>query len=299
VKGFCGFGFGLTEMLETQRVLDGINAAGLISYIGTHNAIFYYDDANSVWKVSTDGSINPSDGTGMTAGKRYYVVRDVPNCEGMSDGVMTAVLNRYIKFDFVDGSFMTDGTTSLTGARCIMKTSHSVYRGMSIPMDGSFKQMCGMHYRISCGANGTITNDFLCASDVNNLPPLKDFGNGSFYGALESTLGIEKGLDLIIKNVPTDGWFAKANYGISLFAGTSNGGNAHTYECMFHWNNHIWGAGNANGQPIAGYKGVSASVAGCSAVDGNPSARTLDGCRALSGGVDHYCGAFAVPALIV
>ena len=88
--------------LEEQRLLDGIAKAGLVSHIGNYLAVFSYDASGNV-VVTTDGSVNPATGSGMTAGKRYYVVRNVPNCEGMADGVMTSVINCYVKLTCKSG----------------------------------------------------------------------------------------------------------------------------------------------------------------------------------------------------
>lgn len=69
--------YGVVECLEAQRVLDGIAKAGLVSKMGNKANIFYFDDSGNI-VCSSDGSIDPSTGAGMTACKHYYVVRDVP-----------------------------------------------------------------------------------------------------------------------------------------------------------------------------------------------------------------------------
>ena len=77
--------------------------------IGNIGNVFTFDAAGNV-SCTTDGSVNLSTGAGMEACKHYYVVRNVPGCEGMADGVMTAVVNSYTKMEFIDGVKWSDNT---------------------------------------------------------------------------------------------------------------------------------------------------------------------------------------------
>ena len=177
VQGIAGnSNYGIVEMLEPQRVLDAISAAGLISMIGSKSHIFYYGDDGKM-KCSTDGSIDVSTGTGMTALKHYFIVRDVPNCEGMADGVMTAVVNSYTLMEFSDGMTLTSDGTSLTGKKAILKRSMPVYRGKILPYAyGCFEQTDGAFYVIKQDASSNLSMEFRCTASIDDLPARKSFG---------------------------------------------------------------------------------------------------------------------------
>ena len=278
--------YGFTKNGEVLSLLDGITKAGLQSSVGSSANIFYYDEAGNV-VCSSDGSINLTTGEGMVANKRYYIVRNVPNCEGITEGVMTAVANCYVKMNVSDNIFV--GTTDLTGGFAILKFSHSVYRGLSIPMDGLFRQLSGAHYVSGKTADG-FYDKFYCADKWQDVAPLT---NDTGYGDIGTEFNILKGLSKKITVPGNSGWVSKADYSQSLFCFKAFEAGAHTHEVAYTWNDHYrWGY--SDGKPELGKEGVKALVVGCNANHGAASARTADCDNAVSSGNVYYAGAFAV-----
>lgn len=277
--------YSFTQNGEILSLLDGITKAGLQASVGSAANIFYYDDSNNV-VCSSDGSINLTTGAGMVANKRYYIVRNVPNCEGITEGVMTAVANCYVKMTVADNIFVD--STDLTGGYAILKFSHSIYRGMSIPMDGLFRQLSGAHYVSGQTASGYYGN-FYCADKWQDVAPLT---NDTGYGDIGTEFNILKGLSKKTSVSGNSGWVSKADYSQSLFCFKAFGASNHTHEVTYTWNNHyIWEY--SNGRPELGKEGVKALVVGCYARNAFASARTADCNLAVSASSDNYAGAFA------
>ena len=279
---------------ETLTVLDGITKAGLQDKIGKASSVFY-SDASGNMVCSEDGSVNVTTGEGMEANKRYYIVRDVPHCQGLGDGVMTAVVNCYMKMNFSDGVATND--VDLTGGYILYKFSHSVYRGFSIPMDGHFVQLDGAFYTTS-KKDGVYSNTFSCAEKWQNRPPLKDTTS---YVDIDSarSLDIMKGLTNVRVVSGAHGSISKADYSNSIFCYTENQGRGiHYNECCFMWNSgYIWGGGTSDGLVEEGKFGIHALAVGCSANNDGASARTAHCNSAVSDGAGDYAGALAVPQL--
>ncbi len=287
-----GSHYGFTKLGESLSVLDGITKAGLQGKIGSSASVFYLDDSGNM-VCSDDGSINLTTGEGMTANKRYYVVRNVPNCQGIAEGVMTAVVNCYVKMSCADNTYT--GSTSLAGGYVIYKFSHSCYRGLCIPMDGCFSQLSGAHYLTGRTSEGYY-NKFYYASKWQDVQPLT---NDTAYGDVGSAkdFNILKGLSNVVNVSGSQGWISKADYSKSLFCFTGFGGNSHGYEVCYTWNgNYMWGYGT-NGLPDVGKEGVKALVVGCNANIASASARSADCSIAVSDSHVSYAGAFAVPQL--
>lgn len=283
--------YSTTKCGEALMVLDGITKAGLQSKVGLSSNVFYFDETNNL-VCST--AINLDTGEGMTPNKRYFVVRDVPNCQGIGEGVLTAVVNTYAKFSVADGIYT--GSTDLTGGTVIYKFSHSVYRGMSIPLDGAFMHLSGAHYVSGRTAEGTVYGKFYCADKVQDMAPLT---SDTAYGDIGTEFNIIKGLNNVKSVSGNSGWVSKADYSLSLFCFTEHSGSMQTKECRFTWNNNtLWGYGDSNtGLPATGKEGVKALVAGCFANIDFASACTAS-CRAgVSNGRGNYAGALAVPQL--
>lgn len=279
--------YGFTKNGEVLTLLDGIAKAGLQSSVGSSANIFYYDEAGNV-VCSSDGSINLTTGEGMVANKRYYVVRNVPNCEGITEGVMTAVANCYVKMSMSDNIFV--GTTDLTGGYAILKFSHSIYRGMSIPNSGMFIHLSGAHYVSGRTVDGFYDN-FYYADKWQDVAPLT---NDTGYGDIGTEFNILKGLSKKIEVSGGNGWVSKADYSQSLFCFKAFGASSHTHEVAYTWNDHrMWGYGS-NGQPEVGKEGVKALIIGSSADSTDVSARATLVNSAVSRGVEFYAGAFAV-----
>lgn len=278
--------YGFTKNGEVLSLLDGITKAGLQASVGSAANIFYYDDNNNV-VCSSDGSINLTTGEGMVANKRYYIVRNVPNCEGIAEGVMTAVANCYVKMNVSDNIFVN--STDLTGGYAILKFSHSIYRGLSIPMDGLFQQLSGAHYVSGQTASGYYGN-FYCADKWQDVAPLT---NDTGYGDIGTEFNILKGLSKKTSVPGNGGWLSKADYSQSLFCFKAFGAGTHSYEVAFTWNEHyMWGYSDV--KPALGKEGVKALVVGCSALIGFASARAANCNYAVSFSIDAFAAAFAV-----
>nr|DAJ08428.1 MAG TPA: hypothetical protein [Caudoviricetes sp.] len=281
--------YGFTKNGEVLSLLDGITKAGLQASVGSSANIFYYDDNNNV-VCSSDGSINLTTGEGMVANRRYYVVRNVPNCEGITEGVMTAVANCYVKMNVSDNVFVN--STDLTGGYAILKFSHSIYRAMSIPMDGLFINLSGAYYLSGQTESGFYAK-FYCADKWQDVAPLT---NDTCYGDIGTKFNILKGLSKKIDVPGESGWVSKADYSQSLFCFKAFDAGSHSYEVNYTWNKHyLWG--NSDDKPKLGKEGVKAFSAGCSSSYVFASVRTIGGDCVANVGFDYGAGAFAVPQL--
>lgn len=287
---FGGTFYSMTKCGELQSVLDGISKAGLQDKVGKMTSIFSIgSDGNMV--CSEDGSIDVETGAGMVVNKRYYVVRDVPGCEGLKDGVMTAMANCYVKMEFADGTYYD--TVDVTGGWVIGKFSHSCYRGLSMPMDGMFRQMSGVHYT-SSKVDGKYVDYFYYAEKWQDMAPLTD---DVCYGDVGTAFNVLKGLRNKVRVKGSSGYVKKIDYSRNMFCCEDFGGSIHTGECCYSWNDHyMWGA--VSGELAEeGKEGVKALVAGCYAYAGLASARTAYCDYAVSIGRGYYAGALAVPQL--
>ena len=282
--------YGFMEIMEAQRLLDGIGKAGLVSKIGSIGHIFSFDAEGGV-TCTEDGSVNLSTGAGMEVCKHYYVVRNVPGCAGMADGVMTAVVNSYTKMEFQDGVTWTDGT-AMNGGIGILKRSIPIYRGWNLPLVGLFRQMDGAYYIVrKDSAGNNLPVQFRCASDVSRVPVRTTY---TYRVPDNEECDMEIGLDLkkeypgINLPVANDSWFKKSDYNFSLFCAETTRGGSRNYENAYLWlyiNNNV----------SAGERCLHGSVVGCSAASGIASARTAACKYRADASYDAYAGAFAVP----
>lgn len=279
--------FTFVQTLEGQRILDGIAKAGLIDKIGNPSNIFYYDNDGSV-SCSSDASVNLTTGAGMAALKFYYVVRNVPKCQGMSDGVMTAVVNRYVKMEVADNVYWGDKTTSLAGSACVMKVSIPVYRGFTLPMVGCFRQISYAYYSIH-NIDGAMSADFRCANRMEEVAPLTVFTKSAYNSSYGTLPLLTKTLSLKydVKSSLSDGWVKSSNYSFSLFCHKASGGGKRSNENTYLRLNPNDNGGNNTTQ-------VHSSVVGCYTEANYPSVRT-EYCSITAGsGWQYHAGAFAV-----
>ena len=282
--------YGFMELMEAQRLLDGIGKAGLVSKIGSIGHIFSFDAEGGV-TCTEDGSVNLSTGAGMEVCKHYYVVRNVPGCAGMADGVMTAVVNSYTKMEFVDGAVWTDGT-AMNGGIGILKRSIPIYRGWNLPLVGLFRQMDGAYYiaRKDSGGNN-LPVQFRCASDVNRVPVRTTY---TYRVPDNEECDMEIGLDLkkeypgINLPVANESWFKKSDYDFSLFCAETVRGGARNYE-----NAYLWLYINDNID--AGERSLHSTAVGCFAQTNNASIRTASCSNYAGAEANSYAGGFAIP----
>lgn len=282
--------FGFTEIMEAQRLLDSIGKAGLVSKIGSIGHIFSFDAEGGV-TCTEDDSVNLSTGAGMEACKHYYVVRNVPGCAGMADGVMTAVVNSYTKMEFQDGVKWTDGT-AMNGGIGILKRSIPIYRGWNLPLIGLFRQMNEAYYIVRKNSDGNnLPVQFRCASDVSRVPVRTTY---TYRVPDDEECDMEKGLDLrkeypeINLPVTNESWFKKSDYDFSLFCAETTGGGSRSYENAYlrlYINNDV----------SVGERCLHGSVVGCCAFYSYASVWTAICDHRADNSTDGYAGAFAVP----
>lgn len=282
--------FGFTEIMEAQRLLDSIGKAGLVSKIGSIGHIFSFDAEGGV-TCTEDDSVNLSTGAGMEACKHYYVVRNVPGCAGMADGVMTAVVNSYTKMEFKDGVKWTDGT-AMNGGIGILKRSIPIYRGWNLPLAGLFRQMDGAYYIVRKNSDGNnLPVQFRCASDVSRVPVRTTY---TYRVPDDEECDMEKGLDLrkeypeINLPVTNESWFKKSDYDFSLFCAETTGGGSRSYENAYlrlYINNDV----------SVGERCLHGSIVGCCAFYSYASVWAAICDHRADNSTDGYAGAFAVP----
>lgn len=276
------------QLLEGQRILDAIAKAGFIDKIGNKANIFYYDEnGNAV--CASDGSVNLDTGEGMEMLKFYFVVRDVPHCEGMKDGVMTAVVNRYVKTEIADGCQSTDKKVSFDGAIAILKVSIPVYRGFTLPYVGQFRQMSYAYYTIH-NIDGATHVDYRCTESMEDVQPLTVFNQNAYqcaYGTKPPMLvGLNKKKDYGATDL-NENYIKSSDYNMSQFCYKTVGSSLHTHECAYLWLYPSINGGVNTSQ-------VHGSVVGCNANVGLVSARAAS-CNYHAGdGFISYAGAFAV-----
>lgn len=276
------------QILEGQRILDAIAKAGLIDKIGNKANIFYYDESGNA-VCTSDGSVNIDTGEGMEVLKFYFVVRDVPRCEGMKDGVMTAVVNRYVKTELADGCQSVDKKVSLDGAITILKASIPIYRGFTLPYVGQIRQISYAYYTIH-NIDGVTHVDFRCTEGMEDVQPLTVFNKDACQCAYGPTppmlVGLNKKKDYGVTNM-TEAYVKASNYSMSLFCYKTVGASLHTHECAYLWLS-IRGDGEVNTSQVHG------SIVGCIANNSKVSARTAMCNNAADNSSVYYTGAFAV-----
>ena len=287
-KGLSTSLYNPVQLLEGQRVLDAIAKAGLVDKIGDKVNIFYYDEnGNAV--CASDGSVNLDTGEGMEVLKFYYVVRNVPRCEGMKDGVMTAVVNRYVKTEVADGCQSTDKKVSFDGAIAILKASIPVYRGFTLPYVGPFRQMSYAYYTVH-NIDGVTHVDYRCTESMEDVQPLTVFNQNAYqcaYGTKPPMLvGLNKKKDYGVTDM-LESYIKSSDYNMSQFCYKTVGSSLHTHECAYLWLYPSYNGG-------VGMSQVHGSVVGCSAGHGNVSARTAYCYVHAGNGNSYYAGAFAV-----
>ena len=288
--------YAMTEMLEPLRVMDAVVRDMKTSAVGNPNTFLYFDTADKLNVVGKSAAFDVTTGVGMTAGKRYYQVRNIPNCEGLKDGVLSAVVNCYVMVECNDG-VVTQAGVSMTGGKVIYKFSHAVYRGLQMPMDGAFKHLSyAYHVKYGHGANTAMDYVFATTHNIEDVKPLKSFATADYSGDANATLNVLEGLNLRTdKKKCESGWVKTADYSVSMLFGDTVNGGSHAYENAYKWNTTCWGGiADSNGYLAEGKKLVCASVCGCSASSGAASARTLSCNFGLGYGYGIYSGAFAV-----
>lgn len=301
IMGLVGTNYyNFEEALESQRFVDALVKSNLTDKVDGVTVLEYDTDVNKKGYVKVSSNVDVASGSGMTVDKKYYIIRNVPNCQGIGDGVMTYVLNVFVKTSF--NANVYHGDVNVGGKTVIFKFSYPTYRGLEL-FSGAFTQIEGIHHimgnyggklkgsiwyakdytDIKYDPSGFTDADYSVSTDTldENIPYIKGFVKAGEYDASNS------------------GWVKNSNYDVSLYCATecSNEANANSYECGYVWRyGSSWGGANTNpknGYPNDGYKNVNASVVGCYAYN-DGLGRTLNANCAVAGGVGDYAGGFAL-----
>ena len=294
--------FDFTESLESIRIMDAIVKANLVDQIAP-NKLFTYDaDGNA---VAADSNVDVTTGANMVPNKKYFTVRNVPNCQGLADGVMTAVVNIFVKLTMNDDS----------GDSVIWKFSHPVYRGLEL-FSGMFTQLEGIYWVMGNtydGSTNTSWQEFYYANSCDDLDYLSGctididdtMSSGETTSAQTLSFGLGDNIPLMLSGLTNgyytsgnpNGWAKATNYNLSLYAHTAFGGSDRTYECGYIWKygSSVNGLHIPNGYPnksnMSG-RWVNGSVAGCCLADAY-AGRTFAANSSVRRGNERYAGGFS------
>lgn len=296
IMGLVGTNYyNFEEALESQRFVDALVKSNLADKVDGTTVLEY--DKNGGIKVSAD--VDLASGSGMTVDKKYYIIRNVPNCQGIGDGVMTYVLNVFVKTSF--NANVYHGSVNVGGKTVIFKFSYPTYRGLEL-FSGAFTQIEGIHH-IMGNYGGVHKCSIWYAKDYTDIKYDPRNYKPTDYSVLTSVpdkdipyiKGFVKASEYDASN---SGWVKNTNYDVSLYCATECGdkiASATSYECGYVWRyGSSWGGDNTTGgYPNDGYKNVNASVVSCDAYNGELG-RTLFAYSAVAHGNDDYAGGFAL-----
>ena len=283
-----GNSYNFEEALESQRFVDALVKSNLVDKVDGKTVLEYDDDVKKKGYVKVSSNVDVASGSGMTYGKKYYVIRNVHNCQGIGDGVMTYVLNVFFKTKFKDDW----DETNYKGKDIIFKFSYPTYRGLEL-FSGAQTQIEGINYVIG-ESSGETKGSIWYAKDYTDIKydPINHKPTDADYSVPTSTpdekipyiKGFVKGGGEY--DASNHGWVKNANYDVSLYCVTEwNGPSKSTYECGWIWNGCV--------DCQDGYKNVNASVVGCGAND-SEHGRTLSANNPVTGDRYSYAGGFSI-----
>lgn len=295
IAGLLGNSYNFEEALESQRFVDALVKSNLVDKVDGKTVLEYDTDVNKKGYVKVSSNVDVASGSGMTYGKKYYIIRNVPNCQGIGDGVMTYVLNVFFKTKFKDDYSNTD----YSGKDIIFKFSYPTYRGLEL-FSGAQTQIEGINY-IMGNYGGVRKGSIWYAKDYTDIKYDPTNFTDADYSVSTDTLdedipyikGFVKAGEYDVSNT---GWVKNSNYDVSLYCVTECGGaSATSYECGYVWRygTSLGGVNTTDGYPNDGYKNVNASVVGCDAYY-NGFGRTLDANNAVADGSDNLAGGFSI-----
>ena len=253
--------YNFEEALESQRFVDALVKSNLVDKVDGKTVLEYDDDVNKKGYVKVSENVDLVSGSGMTEGKKYYIIRDVPNCQGIGDGVMTYVLNVFVKTKFKNNH-----------KDIIFKFSYPTYRGLEL-ISGAQTQIEGINYVIG-NYGGEEKGSIWYAKDYTDIKY-----DPTNYKPTDANVPIDEDIPYIKgfvnageREIANHGWVKNANYDVSLYCVTETeyigGASATSYECGYIWDYEYIQKGD---------KQVFALVVGCDAdeADAGPG-RTLD-----------------------
>lgn len=283
------------EALESQRFVDALVKSYLTDKVDGATVLEYDDDRGGGYIKMSNG-VDVASGSGMTEGKKYYVIRNVPNCQGIGDGVMTYVLNVFVKTRFNSNVYNFDD--NLGNKDVIFKFSYPTYRGLEL-LSGAYTQIEGIH-RIIGNYGNVYKGSIWYAKDYTDIKYNPNNFTNTDYSVPTSTpddnihyiKGFVKGGEY---EASYDGWVKNTNYDVSLYCATewSDKANASSYECSYVTKSYssFGGANTTNNDPNDGYKNVNASLVGGF---GSHVGRILYTNHAVNNGDLNCAGGFAI-----
>ena len=297
MRGLLGGGYpcNFEEALESQRFVDALVKSNLVDKVDGKTVLEYDDDVNKKGYVKVSSNVDLASGSGMTYGKKYYIIRNVPNCQGIGDGVMTYVLNVFAKTKFKDDY----SNTKYKGKDIIFKFSYPTYRGLEL-LSGAQTQIEGINHVV--GSYKDVNDDskyvnkgsIWYAKDYTDIKydPTNHKPTDADYSVPTSTTdedipyikGFVKAGEFDVSNNGY-GWVKNSNYDVSLYCVTECGNlNKSIYECGYVWRHF---------SPQDGHKNVTASAVGCGA-GSDAAGRTLDSYYDVANGYFDYAGGFSI-----
>ena len=294
--------YNFEEALESQRFVDALVKSNLVDKVDGKTVLEYDDRVSSILfgkkgYVKVSENVDVASGNGMKEGKKYYIIRNVPNCQGIGDGVMTYVLNVFVKTSF--NANVYHGSVNVGNKDVIFKFSYPTYRGLEL-FSGAHTQIEGINY-IMGNYGGVRKGSIWYAKDYTDIKYDPTNFTDADYSVSTDTLdedipyikGFVKAGEYDVSNT---GWVKNSNYDVSLYCATECGGaSATSYECGYVWRygTSLGGVNTTDGYPNDGYKNVNASVVGCEAYY-NGFGRTLNANNAVANGNDNLAGGFSI-----
>ena len=285
--------YNFEEALESQRFVDALVKSNLVDKVDGKTVLEYYKKGyfyNKKEYVKVSENVDVASGSGMKEGKKYYIIRNVPNCQGIGDGVMTYVLNVFVKTSF--NANVYHGSVNVGNKDVIFKFSYPTYRGLEL-FSGAQTQIEGINHVIG-NYKGVNKGSIWYAKDYTDIKydPTNHKPTDADYSVPTSTTdedipyikGFVKAGEFDVSNNGY-GWVKNSNYDVSLYCVTECGNlNKSIYECGYVWRHF---------SPQDGHKNVTASAVGCGA-GSDAAGRTLDSYYDVANGYFDYAGGFSI-----
>ncbi len=283
-----------SAQLLAHAMMDGVVKANLTDKIGNTHLFEFSGGPSSYVVTDAPSDVDVTNYAKVPTGRTFFTVYTPSGCQGLKDGVMTAVVNVYSN-----------------ERNMILKRQYSVYRGVTFN-DSVYRQLVGINYvvRQTAATRGSFApkQEFFYAADWRKVPTattMYDSSNCFVSGATDADVS-----GVTLPMVATyqrsgefdsrgDGWATTTDYDKSLFAHGVIGGRQSTYECgHIWWRGTSWNAPNdstnSNGCLTVVAKSLNASRCGCHA--GNVAAgRSLYAVYSASYGAADSAGGFAHP----
>ena len=293
IAGLLGNSYNFEEALESQRFVDALVKSNLVDKVDGKTVLEYDDSISSIifnkkGYVKVSENVDVASGSGMKEGKKYYIIRNVPNCQGIGDGVMTYVLNVFVKTSF--NANVYHGSVNVGNKDVIFKFSYPTYRGLEL-FSGAQTQIEGINY-IMGNYGGVRKGSIWYAKDYTDIKYDPTNFTDADYSVSTDTLdedipyikGFVKAGEYDVSNT---GWVKNSNYDVSLYCVTecSGGANESSYECGYVARTYFYIS--------PGHKRVFASTVGCNANIVLPG-RTLKSDSYIRSDIEHFAGGFSI-----